>query len=1219
MQKNKTKMTPNQRNILRRINQSRIPESEIQKYWAAYMNMARHNLFTTLKFIGETVGVFRPYDLTSRTGDSEEAIPQMAIMTEQLSPEIESKARSLFFKHFPFLQNSESKPQSGSDDNMSIDNNELERTVLTLNDLRIFLSNIAYTLNHYRNKYSHSIFIDNRNKNAKEKQAESEKQCGLYLKSRLTIATRKIRVRYKANKNSEQEGMLDERSLEFLTEGKVKITKDDSGKKIKKIDDTYYLNTLTSDNTLSYFGKIMLVCLLLGKKYTTEFLTQCHFLESFNNENIRSPKLSERRLMLDVMTVSSIRLPEKKLSIEKNDTQIALDILNELKKCPGEIFELLDDNDRKRFNVVSDTGDNILLRRSSDRFPQLALSWLDANNAFPNLRFQVNSGKFRYLFCAGKTCVDGQKRLRVLEEPLNGFRRLKDLEAERVDALSNGSQWLGFSILSPEEAPRNSATVLPYITDSSVRYIFDGDNINLSEGDYMPEIVSLEMNGTTKYKVICKLPYCSISKYELPGLLFYHLLTLNNPTQTEKPAEDIIIETVNNYKRLFRDIEEGILIPDEELTSNKELTPDKKRDLLDKQLKRDYCISISDIPSKMIDYLLRREKDSVTQFAGWKNWLIHDLLMDTTRRKEKLKQNIERISNPDDNKPGKKDYVYLKPGAFASFIAKDIVFFQECSGDKKMTGLNFNVMQSLIATFRHDGPTSLDVLCQAFRNAGLITSSNGKGNHPFLHNVIATNPQGAIDFYKSYLDKKEEYLKGNIPDDAAFLHSWKSKWNDKSDDYYRTLAQRYKNSTIQLPRQLFEEPIRQKLLSIQGEQAQELRDSINSAMNHGRCNIAFMISEFFDKYLNDGPQFFYGLSEGDLNHDHNYRFYSIIRTNVNHAERLSEELQGVYDRKCYSNMIKSGICLAGKYREESFKDFTNVVKTLNNSGDLKHNYVLFATIRDNIEYAKKLVSIESNVPESKNFIRIIKDAIASINEDSYEEFSVKLKSAYHKMVDTEKTLRRYAVQDEVLFLAAKQTIGSNLGNHTLEYRICDIRPQGEGILDHSIQEIATKFFVKNSYVNVIQNNVKVKDYGKVFKLMHDRRVDDLLSLHCGGTVNMNALISELQEYDNSRIPIFDTILRYERKISSGVPMEALLNNRSRVDFKAIQAFDNQNTPEDKNSFKQIRNAFSHNQYPQDDHGLTCFSSDIDIPNIAREITHRADVIEHNTHNNNNQR
>lgn len=90
------------------------------------------------------------------------------------------------------------------------------------------------------------------------------------------------------------------------------------------------------------------------------------------------------------------------------------------------------------------------------------------------------------------------------------------------------------------------------------------------------------------------------------------------------------------------------------------------------------------------------------------------------------------------------------------------------------------------------------------------------------------------------------------------------------------------------------------------------------------------------------------------------------------------------------------------------------------------------------------MSIESNVPESKNFIRIIKDAIASINEDSYEEFSVKLKGAYHKMVDTEKTLRRYAVQDEVLFLAAKQTIGSNLGIILLniEFVILGLREKG---------------------------------------------------------------------------------------------------------------------------------------------------------------------------------
>lgn len=60
----------------------------------------------------------------------------------------------------------------------------------------------------------------------------------------------------------------------------------------------------------------MLTCILLEKKYATAFLTQCHFLDAFNDSEV-APKLSERRLMLEVMTALRIRLAEKKLSNEK--------------------------------------------------------------------------------------------------------------------------------------------------------------------------------------------------------------------------------------------------------------------------------------------------------------------------------------------------------------------------------------------------------------------------------------------------------------------------------------------------------------------------------------------------------------------------------------------------------------------------------------------------------------------------------------------------------------------------------------------------------------------------------------------------------------------------------------------------------------------------------------------------------------------------------------
>lgn len=150
-----------------------------------------------------------------------------------------------------------------------------------------------------------------------------------------------------------------------------------------------------------------------------------------------------------------------------------MDILNELKKCPFELYELLGSEDKRLFTIVADTGETILLRRHEDRFPQLALSWIDSSKAFDHLRFQVNAGKLRYLFRDNKHCIDGQTRMRVLEEPLNGYRRLMEFEEERIQKQSGEirSLWPGLDILNKDETPRNDASVLPYISDYRVRYL----------------------------------------------------------------------------------------------------------------------------------------------------------------------------------------------------------------------------------------------------------------------------------------------------------------------------------------------------------------------------------------------------------------------------------------------------------------------------------------------------------------------------------------------------------------------------------------------------------------------------------------------------------------------------------------------------------------------------------------------------------------------------
>lgn len=539
------------------------------------------------------------------------------------------------------------------------------------------------------------------------------------------------------------------------------------------------------------------------------------------------------------------------------------------------------------------------------------------------------------------------------------------------------------------------------------------------------------------------------------------------------------------------------------------------------------------------------------------------MILNTRNRIRRFEKDSEAVTSTD-NKPGKRSHVSLKPGAYASFIASDIVFFQECGATEKMTGLNFKVMQSRMATFNKGGSTSFDILLQTLKNAHLVSTTYDKGNHPFLYKVIKQRPSDIVEFYIIYLKERIQYLQSDIPDTTPFLHGERKKWEKRNEQYYRDLAERYLNRPIQLPRQLFESPIRQLLLSdcINRKQGKDLKEAINRAASQGRCNTTYMIMEYFADYLCDGAQFFYGLCEGDLSHEYNYRFYSLIRNNFDLAKDLITSL-----------------------REQ------------------KHTSTLFlsALVRG-VNWAK------SN--------RLTKKVLTK--PSSIEELARAIKDAYKGMTDTEKMFRRYAIQDEVLFLAANTTIRQTLGlSEQYNCLLGDIKPQGGSLLEQTIPSITTKHTIntgnkkqKPKQVQILQKNVKLKDFGKVFKLLNDRRIFDLLFNKGNEAVSMTDLCEELERYDRHRVDVFDSVLKYESKITKGYTNKELMNESGQIDFKAIQAFDKQNTTADKEDLRLIRNAFSHNQYPQYNNEPILF--DKDIPEIADEISIIAKDIEENT-------
>ena len=1127
---------------------------EQKPVFGAYLNLARNNMFTTLKHINSAVGA------TGGVDDNELQIYKMSVLTQVLTPEQEEQARRMFFLHFPFLKNLSS---------------DEEDCTISFKKIREDMNSFVNVLSWWRDIYSHSNATerksDKNDPNVAIKYANTrmyEHRVTQLLPIFVTVAARKIKERY-SPKNDAQKGMLDEKSMEFITNGRYKPSRTPAGGRKMILNKRHFLypvkegDLLPNGNNhdrLSESGLIQLICLFLEKKYTMEFLSQIHFLDGFS-ETAESPKLPQRRLLLETMSELRVRLPESRLHSEHDETQVALDILGELKKCPSEVFELLSSEDKARFSIKSSTGEDVLLRRNSDRFVTLALSFLDTTNAFPNLRFQVNAGVFRYMFDVGKHCIDGKTRMRVLQKPLNGFGRIQEVEKKRCP--ENRTIWNDFKLLRFEDTPRNDESCLPYISDTYTRYLLDGDNIGVSlSGEYIPEIRLREDNS--HYDVLCRKADCTISRFDLPALLFYHLL--HQATQSPfKSAEDLISEKVKSYRQLFSDIEEGKITPfiGPEAESN-----------LSKIMEERYGIGTKDIPEKLMDFLLGKADEGKKRFKKFKEGVISKMMTETQHRLDIIieqKKIVMADHNPkvrSDNKPGKKGFVQIKPGSLASFLAEDIVLMQ--SGDSKLTGLNYSVMQGSMATFSSHDQNGRANLIRLFKKAGLISDNDDKGSHPFLWSVMKDSKvTSTVELYIKYLEARGQYLSAPVPDDAPFLHAGKSRWAERNQEYYKELAKRYKEQPIALDGSVFEKPIRDILQCLGNKSlSKEIQDAINKT---GRCNTAYMIQLYQSFILDDYPQSFYGLVEGDMQYFNNYRLFSVVQKYRKEAGLIRE---GLKKSSNYRRLLDEAI----KWAESHPKERTSRLK--------------------------------STMPKP-----------------SYEEIREKIRSAYNALSDNERLLRRLATQDILLFMAATTVLKKTLNLPDLDLKLSQIGDNDDCNLNRRLPKVVRNFtfYWKDTTDNNVQSKPKevaveiddvcIKDYADILRIVYDRRVASLVHHLDINTISVENIKKELDTYDHRRVPVFKDIFEYENKV-----LGVLSEDQVPVspDFEAVQKEDHINSPEDKFAASIIRNSFCHNQYPtkkagskkKNVYGVSIYEGD--IPEVAESMAKKIAKFSKNT-------
>lgn len=1117
-----------------------LPEQELHKYWAAYLNMARHNLFTTLTYIGQLTGIQRHEKVQTQKGytlnaDNEEEIHMMAVLIDTPAPEKEKRLGELMLHHFPFLRYT------------TIPDKDCEESYEpTLNEMRKALTCMARVMNLYRNRYSHGprsweVLSFNHDRMIKER--GRERICGRMLTALTTASVRTIKERYKAGKNKTQEGMIDENSFKFITNRRVDM-------KTRSYDYKHFLYPVRQDPSLqdnegrkclmmTPVGLMQLTCLFLQKKYANEFLTQSHFLDAFEQSAV-APKLPERRLISEVMTALSMRMPESKLSMKSDSVQVALDTLNEIRKCPKELFDLLSDKDRREFMTIASDGSPVLLRRSGDRFPELAMKLMDVTETFPSLRFHVNTGTFRFLFNEHKICIDGKERVRILQKPVNCFGRLHEVEKMRQDCLNAGAGTLfsGTPVLTLEQSAGQETGIFPYITDTYSRYFIDGDNIAMSFGD---RPASFGQNASGKPSVDNPIPDIWMSRHSLQGMLFLSILSGG------QAVEDVIREAVEAFHKLFTDIAEGKLTPDTVAEASTDAAS---------YIFVNYGIRKADIPEKIINYLSEEKVSS--RFTEYKETLVKSMINDSESRLKRLECDLISAKSPD-NKPGKKSFVQIRPGKLAGDIAKDIVLLQRESPQRKMTGLNYSIMQGAIATFSRENAGTKSDLLSMFTKAGLVGKNCTQGTHPFLHEVMLdSKTEDTVSFYISYHQHRLSFLKADVDSGEPFLHKESGRWAERDASYYRLQAEQYLSRPVCLPRTIFEDPIRQILMSYDGKGAAELHEAIGTALNDtGRCNTAFMAISYFDCCLEDGAQPFYGFFEGDMNHDNGYRFFDTVRNHPKAAKMLLERLD------------KDSVF---------FKELSRTVALGHKEG-----------------------------PNSK------KPCVSTLSID--EEIDI-IHRDFKKLTKTEKALRRYSVQDQMLFLAAKKVIEGvvRIPEGTEGIKLSDIGLKKSPALNSTISFDADIRLSKGAHSSIHVENIKLKDSGDISKLLNDSRVQSILEYHKNETVNASDLSKELEKYDETRSDVFGRVLEYENKILDGFSWEDIqLSLRqmgsAHVDFKFVLALDKLNNEASKTTLRVIRNAFSHNSYPRAEEKTaeknTVRIHDGSIPGTASTISKKA--------------
>lgn len=1089
-----------------------------------------------------------------------------------LTNAMQVKLQQLMFKHIPAmgpimdavsLYNNSSQKQKS---NVLRESNIADILKgISLKDCFSTLCQIANTLTDLRNFYTHKNPYNDGNSLERQK---SELREVMHYMERVFTASRRI---------DKEHNMITTQEMEFLTSCKdlPKLParydrvptgeKDRNGRNIFKMvereDFFYKISTgKGEEKTLSDFGKLFFGCLFLTRHYARLFVDE---EQLFKN----SPYgYNQDMIIREMLTIYHINLPkEKRIDPQSTKGALVLDMLNEISKCPKELYEVLSKEGRAFFEKKDDEEeeDPIKMIRYSDRFPTLAMRYIDETELFKDIRFNVRLGNYRFNFY-DRLCVDGSQQVRSWQKEINGFGRLQEVEAVRQKKWSKILQQREsimveqeYGNIELEQLTNDTAESQPYVTDMRASYRIEANHIgmswNLKNGIYVPDLkVKKDEAGNNKADVLQLAPMCTMSVYDIPAMLFYQYLYQKSESLDMPSAEDIIKNKYEAIKTFYKAVSEGAT----------------KSELL--SIMKDKGLSMTDLTDKIRKYLesenlpmkffKKAEKEKLVKHTIQ---LLSDIVTKNEKRLESFKDKKKKIGTSD-NKYGKKGYADIRHGKLAQYLAQSFLMWQPTldNGKDKLTGLDYSQLLAFIATYGQQ--SDFDMLNNVLKNAKLIDSAIP---HPFIKGVLAKQPKHIEELYQYYLVSELRHAKQLMQDlennrdvdkhlqEIAFSGANTERWKmaETVDGYYQNYAKRCltaggQDTTVVMPDGLFTEWIIKLVKQVYRKNQQFVKLLSDSKPK----NAAYIIQLYYKYVLEDGGQPFYDAYDERFNRS--YRPFSV----------LADQHKG--------NELLPYFMTADEIADK-----------------LKAN--LDNEISQYVSHSRKL-----KTPKDK------------------EDMKLLLKRQIGEVSKTEKNIRRYRTEDMVLYMAAKDLFVS-LISEDLQYNDVQVKERaekkaktlklknmGSDVNENMGLRFDYKYRTKDgNELKISQEGLSLKNYGNIYRVLADERMETLAQglLEKGiKETTFAEITSEFANYDKERSKVF--------KVAHEIEQEAfdtgLLDNESRNHFKDMIKI----LPygrDDKYMIRSIRNAFGHNSYQNIDFIKLEMTNEEEckLPNVARNM------------------